>query len=215
MYAALQAVAKLAEVMGRQQDAVQWQTVADDIHVAAQTLLFNPDKKYFYKGFIRQQKSDGTQPSLMYEDTIDTSSFYGAFMFGLFDLHGSEVQQSFETLKQTFHFSDENATPIPRFEHDEYNNMDLEHNIGNPWFVSTLWMAQYYMETKRVVQAERIIQWVHEHMLPSGVLSEQLLPGSNQFVSVAPLAWSQAEFINTIIDLSSDPIKEITIAESS
>lgn len=208
VHAALQAASRLAEVMERQQDAVQWQAVADDMHHAAQGLLFNPDKQFFYKGFIRQEQENG-EMAMMYEDTIDVSSFYGAFMFGLFDLQSKEVTASFETLKRVFGFSESEAKPIPRFEHDEYNNMDPANNTGNPWFISTLWVAQYYMETNRIEQAKAIIVWVQEHMLQSGVLAEQMDPHTYKFISEAPLAWSQAEFINSIIDLSSDPMKEI------
>jgi len=212
VYAALLAAAKLAEVTDHQQDAVQWQTVADDIHDAAQTLLFNPDRNFFYKGFIRTKDDKGGY-AMMYEDTVDVSSFYGAFMFGLFDLDGPEVQKSFETLKKTFQFSEEKVTPIPRFEHDEYYNMDFANNTGNPWFITTLWMAQYYMETGRVEQAKNTIMWVRDQMLPSGVLAEQMHPLTHKFMSVAPLVWSQAEFLNSIIDLISDPSKEIQGAE--
>jgi GH15 family glucan-1,4-alpha-glucosidase len=213
VYAALLAAARLAEVMGRQQEAVSWQAVADDMRQAAQHQLFNKDKQFFHKGFIRKKNQDG-QVSMHYDQTIDVSSFYGAFMFGLFDVESDEVKQSYNTLEKTFGFNAQSVTPIPRYENDRYNSAD-PNSKGNPWFVTTLWLAQYYIETKHVEQAKNIIQWVQSHMLPSGVLAEQMSPDTYKFISVAPLMWSQAEFINAIIDLSSDPVKAIIGAEKT
>lgn len=207
VYAALLASARLAEVMGRQQEFLRWQAVADDIRHSARNLLFNKDKQYFYKGFLRTKDGDGHAVT-NYDETIDVSSFYGAFMFGLFDIDSDEIEQSYLTLERTFSFTDKEASAIPRYEYDNYNRTD-PNSLGNPWFVTTLWMAQYYIETGRAPQARRIINWVKDRMLESGVLSEQINSQTGRFSSVAPLAWSQAEFVNTVIDLASDPFKTI------
>lgn len=201
-YAALLASAKLAEAMGHDKDAVHWQAIADDMREAA-TKLYNPDKKFFYKGFIKQHH--GTpQEETMYDDTIDVSSFYGAFMFGLFDLKSDEIRASYDTLKTTFKINDDGVTPLPRYEHDLYDTVDPA-GMGNPWLITTMWLAQYYMEVDRLPAAKAIIQWARSIMLPSGVLPEQLNPFTQKFISVAPLIWSQAEFLNSILDLTSDP----------
>lgn len=207
-YAALVAAASLAEVMGRQQEAVQWQAVADDMHANAQTLLFNKDKQFFYKGFIRVPSDEG-KPQIVHDDTIDMSSFYGAFMFGLFELDGDAIHAAYATLERIFHLDQATVTPLPRYVHDPYRRRD-PNSLGNPWFVTTLWLAQYYMESGRLDQARAIVDWVCAQALPSGVLAEQIDPRSRAFVSVAPLVWSQAELINSIIDLVSNPQKSIT-----
>lgn len=207
VHAALTAAATLAEAMDRQQDSVQWQAVADDMHHAAQSLLFNPDKNFFYKGFIRKTNDHG-EMVMMYDDVIDMSSFYGAFMFGLFDIEGEEITKSYQTLESLFGLTLDTVTPLPRYEHDNYVRVEPD-SLGNPWFITTLWLAQYYMETGHIEQATRIIQWVRDQMLPSGVLSEQMNPLTHKPLSVAPLVWSQAEFMNSIIDLTSDPLKKL------
>ena len=202
-YAGLLAAAKLAEAMGHDQDAVHWQAVADDMRAAAQRSLFNANKKYFYKGFVCAHH-ENNECQFTYDETVDFSSFYGAFMFGLFDIQSDEIKASFETLQKLFHINDGSVTPMPRYEGDQYNTVDPA-SVGNPWIITTLWLAQYYMETDRLDEARAIIDWVRERMLPSGVLGEQLNPYTLKFVSVAPLAWSQAEFMNSILDLTSDP----------
>lgn len=210
VYAALLAAAKLAEEAGQPEDAVRWQTTADDIRSAAQTMLYNSDKQFFYKGYVH--KSADAKTDIMYDDTIDVSSFYGAFMFGFFDVQSTEIESSFKTLEHVFRASDQEVMPLPRYEHDMYDRVE-EDSMGNPWFITTLWQAQYFLETNRVSAAQKIVEWVQDRMLKSGVLSEQINPYTFAFISVAPLAWSQAEFINTVIDLSSDQLQEVQSAE--
>jgi GH15 family glucan-1,4-alpha-glucosidase len=210
-YAALLSAVKLAEEAGHPDDAVKWQNVADEMRAAAQKMLYNPDKQFFYKGYVH--KSPDAKTDIMYDDVIDISSFYGAFMFGLFDLDSAEVIASAKTIEQTFRLSNQDVLPLPRYEHDQYNRVEQD-SLGNPWFICTLWQAQYYLETNRAPEARKILDWVQAQMLKSGVLSEQVNPYTHAFLSVAPLAWSQAEFINTAIDLLSGPMKEIKAAEN-
>lgn len=196
-YAALIAASKLAELVGDQDNAVRWQTTADDMREAAHAKLFNEEQGFFYKGYLRKGAK------LVYDTTIDMSSFYGAFMFGLFDLQGEHMTKAFDTLEKTFNIAKVGVTPMPRYLGDKYNTVDLT-GPGNPWFVTTLWLAQYYMEVNELERAQEIIAWVRSQMMPSGILPEQINPYTKQFVSVAPLVWSQAEFMNTLLDLSSD-----------
>ncbi|MGH7196475.1 MAG: glycoside hydrolase family 15 protein [Candidatus Saccharimonadales bacterium] len=196
VYAALNAAAKMAEQLHRPKDAVRWQTVADEIYTAAENIFFNHEKGYFYKGVVNRGGTEG----LVFDDTIDVSSFYGAFMFGLFDPKSDIMQKAYQTLIDTFHLTDNEPTKLPRYEHDQYNTVDTA-GLGNPWFVTSLWMAQRDLQMKREDRAKATVKWTTELMLPSGVLSEQINPFSQRFISVAPLAWSQAEFLNTVLDL--------------
>lgn len=199
VYGALEAAAELAEKADDKKSAITWQAAAADIKEAAQTMLYNQSRKFFYKGF--HSGADG----IKYDETIDISSFYGAFMFGLFPLHSTEVEQSYATLREVFNISDDPnvATPMPRYERDRYNAVDPEK--GNPWFITTIWLAQYYLETDQDDRARSILRWVRDYMLPTGVLSEQIDPHNGEFVSVAPLTWSQAEFMNAVLDMIATP----------
>lgn len=89
----------------------------------------------------------------------------------------------------------------PRYEHDQYFAVNPPY-MGNPWFVATLWLAQYYVRTKRLDEAKELLDWCAKRTLPSGAMAEQVHPGTGQPRSVAPLVWSHAEFVNTALDLS-------------
>jgi len=91
---------------------------------------------------------------------------------------------------------------IARYEGDVYRSSGG--NIpGNPWFITTLWLTQYYIEHLKSEQEfpniVRKFTWVTDHALPSGVLSEQINPYTGEQISPAPLIWSHSEYVITII----------------
>ena len=75
---------------------------------------------------------------------------------------------------------------------------------GNPWFISTLWLAQYYLtQVKKPEDTEsvkRLLLWVTKHTMLSGILSEQLDPHTGEQLSAAPLTWSHSEYVITVLE---------------
>ena len=192
-YAGLMAASRIAEQFEYPDDSIRWQSVAQDIKSAAHKTLFNKNKGYFHKGYLLDNGN------LNYDETIDASSLYGAIMFGLYPVEHPEVQASVRTLESQL-LNKSRVGGLPRYEYDRYFSPSSE-NLGNPWFVTTLWLAQIYNELGRPQDAMPLIDWATSKMLKSGVLSEQLNPDSGEFLSVAPLIWSHAEIINTILDV--------------
>lgn len=194
-YAALLAAADLAELRSDSDSAVKWRSSAEDIRAAAEKHLYNPDRKAFYKGLRIRANGD-----VLPDATIDMSSVFGSFMFGLFPLDSKETQAAFKTASEVFGFgSDPNIVGLPRYENDSYHRPD---GVKEPnwWFVTTLWMAQYYLEIGEREKAEEILRWTRDSAWPTGVLAEQVNPNSRQEVSVSPLNWSQAEYVSTLLD---------------
>jgi len=102
------------------------------------------------------------------------------------------------TLRQTFG-ADGGVMGMPRYEDDLYYRVDAS-TKGNWWIICSLWQAQYCLETGQTDDAWRLINWVRDHASTTGILPEQLSPVDESFVSVAPLAWSQAEYVATLLD---------------
>ncbi|HUC20049.1 MAG TPA: glycoside hydrolase family 15 protein, partial [Candidatus Polarisedimenticolaceae bacterium] len=90
---------------------------------------------------------------------------------------------------------------IARFENDGYYRSD-EHTTGNPWIITTLWMAKLHNMLDDTAATKDLVAWVAGLMHKSGVLAEQINPTTDTYVSVAPLTWSQAEFVDTLLELS-------------
>ena len=68
---------------------------------------------------------------------------------------------------------------MPRYAGDGYYRVSPE-VPGNPWFITTLWLAQYYIAIAKsendLETVKTRLGWVARYALPSGVLSEQLNP---------------------------------------
>jgi GH15 family glucan-1,4-alpha-glucosidase len=96
------------------------------------------------------------------------------------------------------------AGGIARYKDDYYFRVEQDANRvpGNPWFICTLWLAQWHIATAKtsadLKPARDIINWTVAHQLPGGLLSEQLDPNTGAPLSVSPLTWSHAELIVTV-----------------
>lgn len=192
VYQALLVAADFAEKFEYPDDAVRWRDIAADI-LESSKIFFNEERGAFRKGFLLQE--DG---SLAFDNTIDMASLYGPMMYAQSMGQGS-IKQTAETIENILL----DKTPsggMPRYEHDNYFLVNHEY-LGNPWHVTTLWMAQYYVRIGKLDKAKDYVNWSINHSVPSGVLSEQVNPITGEIVSVSPLVWSHAELVNTILDL--------------
>ncbi|HET7630095.1 MAG TPA: glycoside hydrolase family 15 protein, partial [Candidatus Saccharimonadales bacterium] len=155
--AALTEAAELADKMDKAEDALRYRTAADNIKSSADK-LWNDQTGYFNRGLW--SKDGQLEP----DPTIDTSSFYGVYMFGLFDGDDERLDKAFATLKSRLLI--DQVVAAPRYENDAYNREDDSN--GNPWPVTTLWLAQYAIETGDKDYAEAAIAWVFDRLSPSG-----------------------------------------------
>ena len=189
VFAALYSASKLAQAANRVHDAKKWREQALKIRSTAQDELFNEESNYFYRGIW----ADGNK-----DPKIDLSSFYGAFMFNLFEFKGEKLQTAFKTLENRFKANDNIG--LPRFENDIYYRFsdDYEANI---WPITTLWRAEFYIALGEISKAEEITEWVLKQQTLTGILPEQINPRDLKHLSVAPLTWSQAEYVSALLDL--------------
>lgn len=191
-YAALRAAADLADAKNDNESAVIWRSAAGDIKTNAHKILFNRDRQVFYKGILSY---DG---GIDYNDTIESSAIYGAFMFGLFDLHSDELTRSAAKYQSTMRVIP-NTDAYPRYENDNYRRQNP--NIqGNWWPIVTMWTAQLFVALGDKDQAANILDKIIEIAPKTGVLPEQLNPETGEVISPAPLTWSHAEFLSTVLD---------------
>ncbi len=192
-YASLLVAARFADMFEHPDDAVDWREAAERIESHMGT-LFDEERQAFVKGFLLQP--DGT---LQYDKTLDASSFYGMMMFGPESMKDKTLKTLEQIEKSLFDQSPSGG--MPRYEDDNYMRAKPE-QMGNPWFICTFWLAQYYVDHGQADKAKTILQWTAEHTMPSGVLSEQINPDDARLVGVAPLVWSHAEYVNTVLDLA-------------
>jgi glucoamylase len=74
---------------------------------------------------------------------------------------------------------------------------------GNPWFISTLWLAEYFIDQaenrEQLQMTLPYLEWCVKNSLPSGVLAEQVHPVSGSPLCVSPLTWSHSAFVWTVL----------------
>lgn len=194
VYRALLVAADFADKFEYPDDAVKWRKVAETIHNGS-AIFFDPKRSLYRKGFLL--KEDG---SLEFDNTLDVSSLYGVAQFGLRSGDEREITETVGNIESIL-LDVSPSGGMPRYEHDSYF-VSSPAFMGNPWFVATLWVAQYYSSLGQHEKARRYIDWTLKHAFLSGVLSEQVNPNDGISVSVSPLIWSHAELINTILDVS-------------
>jgi len=192
-YAALIAASDLAMLANDQNNSVKWRSAANDIQTAAHKYLFNKERKVFYRGVNIKYGQ------VVYDDVIDVSSVFGSYMFGLFAQDSQEIKESIATIKEVFGINN-GAIGLPRSENDNYRKVSPG-ITGNYWFITTLWFAQYQIDNGNKESAFKILEWTRDHASSTGVMGEQLDPVTDQVVSPAPLTWTHAEYISTILDI--------------
>jgi GH15 family glucan-1,4-alpha-glucosidase len=189
--AGLETAVALARLTNHPDDEITWKQAADALRLNLDKLYNN--NGYFNKGFLLD-----TEGNPVYDEVLDISSLYGPFMYSGLPLDDPRILATAEQVKKRI----ADVVPIGgvvRYENDSYFRTKSKY-AGNPWVVCTLWLAQYLIGNKDKESARSYLDWSLARRLPSGVLSEQFNPENGEPLGVAPLVWSHAELINTLLD---------------
>jgi len=195
--AGLVAAAKFARLFGKQTDEERYERAAREVKDAVIEHLYD-DRLGFFKKLVEVKDGEIVRT----DDTLDMSSFFAAWRFGILEAGDPRLEKSFETVDNMLCCK----TPIGgagRYLNDNYRRSGPD-IPGNPWYITTLWIARYHIWRAKnesdLDEAKRWIKWVVDHALSSGILSEQLNPFTGEQLSAAPLTWSHAEFATTIVE---------------
>jgi glucoamylase len=193
----LRAAANFARLFNEISRAESYETAADEITAGMREHLYSESAGRFLRSL--QFQGDG---KLEADLTVDASLF-GTFFFDAFPAGDEMVEKTMQAVVEHLSIQTD-VGGIARFENDGYMRVADDKNIpGNPWFICTLWLADHHIaraaNEKELQEALKILQWVAERALPSGVLAEQLDPLTGAPVSVSPLTWSHSTFVATVM----------------
>lgn len=195
VYRALRSASVLAKKFGSEPMTAKWDLVANKI---AQNfaLFMNPDDNVLRKGFVFNEEND----SFKFDNTLDASSFYAVMKFMDSGFASESMNATLKAVNEQL-LNQAHAHGVARYPRDGYFKArdDLP---ANAWHIATLWLAQYYIKSGDQDKADELIKTVEDNVVADGILSEQISSADGQPVSVAPLVWSHAEYINTVIDLT-------------
>jgi GH15 family glucan-1,4-alpha-glucosidase len=199
VYAGIKAGESFARFFGDTRRAKIYGTAAEEVRAAMDRYLYNREHKRFLKTIIPQENG-----AFAADLTID-ASIYAPFYFGVFSPDDEKVINTMRAIKDRLWVKTE-VGGIARYEGDNYHQVseNIQDVPGNPWFICTLWLAQWYIAKAKNLQELReaipILEWVACRCLPSGVLAEQIHPLTNQPLSVSPLTWSHSTFVATVLE---------------
>ncbi len=193
----LRAAAKFALLFGDTERGTNYENAANEIVTAMREYLYSVKLKRFLRGY--QSHGDGSFEA----DTSLDASLFGLFYFGAFNAEDEFVQNTICAIEKKLWVKTE-IGGVARFEQDNYMRVsdDFENIAGNPWFICTLWLAEYRIaiakKKKDLRGAIEILEWTAKRALPSGILAEQIHPETGAPLSVAPLTWSHSTFVATV-----------------
>jgi len=195
VYGGLMAAAKFATLLGKDEPSRTYQVIAERIRSAIGTVLFDEEQGIFVKHILH--KDDG---ELVYDKTLDTSSLYGLILFRVFDVDDERMQRMLSAVEARLQVHG-NSKGFVRYEGDAYYRMQ-DAQSPNPWVITTLWIARYYIEKAKTLKDLKypleLLEWTSSHATKSGVLAEQMHPDTREQLSTSPLVWSHAEFVLTV-----------------
>jgi GH15 family glucan-1,4-alpha-glucosidase len=192
----LQAAASFAEAFGERELASDYRRAAAEIRAGADAYLWRREEDRFVRMLTRQ--ADGTWQV----DRVLDASIAGLWLFGMYAPDDPRIAKTMAAVRERLWVQTE-VGGLARYEGDQYQRVSDEAGApGNPWFICTLWLAQWYAETARrpedLSPSLDLIKWCCKHALPSGVLAEQIHPQTGAPLSVSPLTWSHAALVSAV-----------------
>lgn len=220
VYGGLKAAHNFAVCFGDREKAELYAKAAAEVKAGAARYLYNERLNRFVRRLVSK---DVPKPpdSQQYEETatltvdpriedlfeVDETvdaSLYAIYKFHLFDAMDPRVVSTMKAVEDKLWVKTA-VGGVARYENDYYHRIsdDIQNVPGNPWFICTLWLADYYIACAKTAEdlkkAIPIFEWTAAHALESGVLAEQVHPYTNAPLSVSPLTWSHATVVSTAI----------------
>ena len=195
--AGLRAAAKFAKLFQDVTLAGKYDKVAEQMKEGLTEHLYHTGLKRYARSGYRKDKG--------YElDEVIDVSLLGLTILGALPPRDPRMAETMEAIHRKLWLK----TPVEgcaRYQNDVYQRpSDSPPDIpGNPWFISTLWLGEYFIaraeSLQEIRQAIPYLEWCGRNALPSGVLAEQVHPIDSSPLSVSPLTWSHSAFVWTVL----------------
>ncbi len=195
--AGLRAAANFASLFQDESLAGKYNKVAESMKKGLTKHLYHPGLKRYARSGYRREKG--------YElDEVIDVSLLGLNFLGILPPEDPRMIETMEAIRQQLWLK----TPVEgcaRYQNDDYHRPDdIPADIpGNPWFISTLWLGEYFIDRAESIQelheAIPYLEWCGKNALPSGVLAEQVNPSNSSPLSVSPLTWSHSSFVWAVL----------------
>ena len=204
--------AEIAARLNHNELSAQWKDTADRIKKGIGDNLWSEEQGYFLRTVMKMVGHDeycrcqnagkkagvsddggGTRSYYVWADEIVDASVLGlVYPYGILSPHDPRVLKTVQAIENRL--TAPGVGGIKRYENDHYIG-------GNPWIITTLWLALYYITAGSRERAEFYLKWVEDHQTELGYLSEQISKESGRPNWVIPLTWSHAMYILTVMEM--------------
>ncbi|NEN82527.1 glycoside hydrolase family 15 protein [Paenibacillus elgii] len=197
VYGGLIAAANFCSLFGDEERSSRYRHTAEKIKSGILKHLWDEEEQRFVRGLVL----DG---EVWVKDKTLESSVYGIFEFGVLPADDPRVVSTMKANRDGLTIKTD-IGGVARYHHDYYfqRSSDIDNVPGNPWIICTLWIAEWEIECAKTLEdlesPRRTLEWVVSHAMESGILPEQLDPFDGGPVSVAPLTWSHATYVLTVV----------------
>jgi len=198
VYGGLLAASKFAEYFQDHARMVYYRDSAETIKKAVEQHMYSEQERRFVRSLYWNRDKQTYEPDL----TLD-ASMYALFDFGMFTPDDPRIVATMKAIRSKLWVQTE-VGGIARYSDDYYHQVskDIEKVPGNPWFICTLWYAEWVIAVAKneqeLKEAEDLIRWAMSKSLPTGILAEQVHPFTGAPLSVSPLTWSHASFVKVV-----------------
>lgn len=199
VYGGLAAAARFADYFGDSRRRRIYERAAAETKTAAEEYLYDVPTRRYVKSLLV-----GANGTIERDTNVDASQF-ALFYFGMFSPDDARVVSTMNEVRDKLWVKTD-VGGVARYGNDAYQRDPRTAGTvpGNPWFICTLWLAQWLIAKAKtgndLAEAQSIIDWVAHKALASGVLAEQLDPVSGRPLSVSPLTWSHACYTSTVLE---------------
>ena len=173
IYGGLKEAAFLAQTVNQNDFSIKWDETAGNLRESLLNLAWDAKLNRFIKTVTPRNES------------IDISLLSLTYPFEVLPPSDKRIRKTAVDIESAFHFK---VNGLGRYPSDQYYS-------GNPWILTTLWLALYYQKLGKLEKVEQLLKWALNNSTELGLLAEQIDKQTGKPISAIPLAWSHAFFI--------------------
>jgi Glucoamylase and related glycosyl hydrolases len=208
--AGLRSASAIAQILGKTPEEYgQWDAVADRIKNSMVKYFWKEDYRRFIRSIRVKLNGFGQEPSgdtmlitvnpkgyvrdVTLEDWIVDVSLIGlGIPFGIFELDDPMIKDTVGLIEKVL--TSQGTGGIKRYENDNYIG-------GNPWILTTLWIALYHAKAGSYDKARGYLMWAANGRTELGLLPEQVNKNTGKPEWIIPLTWSHAMYVHVYSEL--------------
>jgi oligosaccharide amylase len=198
VYAGLLAAANISQALGHVTHSKEYHDAADEVRQAILFHLYDDAAGRFVKKIKRRNGE------LVEKDLTPDASTMLLWRMDILPPDDKRIVSNMQHLDETLRVRTD-VGGHARYPNDNYQftEQHSEQVPGNPWIITSLWVAQWKIaiakSTEDLHEPLEALRWAASKATPAGILPEQMHPYSGAHLSVAPLTWSHAVYVETFL----------------